>query len=257
MIVELIGSSGAGKTTLASLLRRRSDMAHPVVLVSDLITDRPGRRWIRHPKAVNVLADLTCLPSFLRGRDRHREFVRYASHRLRRYAPSKFVRYNYLREVVRDVGKQELARRAGSDATVLVDEGALLTAYHLLVYIDAPFGRGDLDRFARLVPLPDRVVYVTAPVDVLVQRAMRRSDRRRELASDDRREVERWITRAVEAFDGLVACPPIRDRVLIVDNGDDSPPSQEAAVSRIATFIDPTVTDRAVETPTSPGTPRR
>lgn len=234
MIVELIGSSGAGKTTMAELVQRYARPPHPVVLIGDLISDRPGRRWIRHPKALNLLADVTCLPAFLRGRDRSRAFIRYARRRLSRSAPSAFARYNYLREVVRDVGKLELARRVDADAVVLLDEGPLLTAYHLFVYNDAPFAQDDLDRFARLVPLPDRVVYVTAPVDVLVERAIARSDRRRELSSGDRREVERWIARAVEMFDGLVSSPPIRERVLVVDNADDAPLARVSAASRLA-----------------------
>ena len=257
MIVEFVGASGAGKTTLAGLLGQRGGTADPVILAADLIMDRPGRRWIKNPRAMNLAADVTVLPSFLRGPDRDRDFVRFAFDRLRRHAPSRFAKYNYLREIVRDVGKHELAKRTGANATVLVDEGAVLTAYHLFVYSDAPFDQTDLDRFADLVPLPDRIVYVTAPLDVLVDRAIRRSDRRRELARADRAEIERWIARAVEVFDGLVASPQIRDRTLVVDNADGSLAGQEAVVSRIAAFIDDrTRAGRAVDPPASPGTPR-
>lgn len=257
MIVEFIGSSGAGKTTLAGLLRRHASTADPLVSATDLVMDRPGRRWIKNPRAMNLVADVTVLPSFLRGPDRDRDFVRFAFDRLKRHAPSRLARYNYMREVVRNVGKHELARRAGAEATILVDEGAVLTAYHLYVYNDGPCGRADLDRFARLVPLPDRIVYVTAPLDVLVDRAMLRPDRRRELATADRAEIERWTARAVEVFDGLVASPEIRDRTLVVDNRDGSPADQQAVVSRIAAFIDDrTRAGRAVDSPAPPGTPR-
>lgn len=255
MIVELIGCTGAGKTTLAGLLRDHADTPAPIVLAADLITEGPGRRWIRDPTAINVVADVTVFPSFLRGWHRNREFVRFAFERLR-HAPSWFSRWNYMREVVRDVGKHELARRAGQSATVVVDEGALLTAAHLFVYSDAAFDDADLGRFARVVPVPDRVVYVTAPLDVLVDRAWRRSDRRRELVSSDRAGVERWIGRAVEVFDGLIATPEIRDRVLVVDNADGSPAGRRAAVSRIAAFIDDRGTpEGAVESSAASRTP--
>jgi len=257
MIVELIGSSGAGKTTLIGLLRRRGGSVGPIVSADDLIMDRPGRRWITNPKAVNLVADVTVLPSFLRGPDRDREFVRFAFDRLKRHAPTRFARYNYLREIVRNVGKHEMARRAGAKATVLVDEGAVLTAYHLFVYSDASFDQSDLDRFAELVPLPDLIVYVTAPLSVLVDRAIRRPDRRRELATADHAEIERWIARAGGVFDGLVASPALRHRTLVVGNADDSAAGREAVVSRIAAFIDErTQSHDPVDAPASPGTGR-
>jgi thymidylate kinase len=237
MIVEFIGCSGAGKSTLVKMLRDRTGAADPVILTTDLVLDRPGRRWINHPKAVNLVADATALPSFLRALGRNGDFVRFAFHRLRRYAPSTFEKYNYMREIVRHVGLYELAQRAGARTTILADEGTVLTAYHLFVYSDAPFDRADLDRFARLVPLPDRIVHVRAPLDVLVARSMRRPDRRRELASDERRHVKRWVARAQEVFDDLVRAPEIRDRVLIVDNLDGSPDDRQATVARIAEFI--------------------
>ena len=237
MIVEFIGSSGAGKTTLARMLQRRGGMTRPVMLAADMVMDRPGRRWIHNPKMMNLIADVTALPSFLRASDHDREFVRFAFNRLRRHAPSRFSKFNYMREVVRNVGMYELARGVAEEATILTDEGTVLTAYHLFVYSEAPFNQTDLERFARLVPQPDRVVYVKAPHHVLVDRAMRRPDRRRELATGDRTEVEHWIARAQEVFEGLVVAEPIRDRLLIVDNADSSPDSQEAATARIAAFI--------------------
>jgi len=237
MIVELIGCSGAGKTTLTGLVRDREGWGVPVVSIDDLIMDRWGVRRIRDPKGRNLVADVTVLPSFLRGLDRNAAFVRFAARRLLRHAPSTFAKVNYLREVVRDVGKHELARRASDGATVLVDEGAVLTAYHLFVYSDAPVDREALDAFAELVPLPDRIVYVTAPLEVLVDRSLRRPDRRRELAAGDRRDLERWIARAVEVFDGLVASPRIRERLLVVDTADGSSDGRAAVATQIARFI--------------------
>jgi len=87
------------------------------------------------------------------------------------------------------------------------------------------------------VPLPDRIIYVTAPVGVLVERSMRRRDRRRELATADRAEVERWTARAAEVFDRVLSAPRLRARTLVVDNSDDSAEGREAAVDRIMTFI--------------------
>jgi deoxyadenosine/deoxycytidine kinase len=236
MIIEFMGSSGAGKSTLAKMLRGHNGLTSPIILSADLVMDHPTRRWIRNPTAINVVADMIALPSFLRTARRKGDFLRFAFHRLK-YAPSTFVKYNYMREIVRNVGMQELARRAETNATIIVDEGPMITASHLFVYSYGRFTQDDLDDFARLLPLPDRVIYVRAPEEVLVKRAMRRPDRRRELSADDREEVKHWIARARQVFEGLSEAPAIRDRVLAVEYADDSPDSQRAVVAQIVAFI--------------------
>jgi thymidylate kinase len=235
MIVEFIGATGAGKTTLARTLVRRGASAHqPVRMTTDLLTDRPGRRWIRNPHAINVLADVTALPSFVRALDRDRDFLRFAFYRLKRHAPSTFAKLNYMRNMVRKLGMHEMMKRADPGTTFLVDEGTILTAYQLFVYSDAPFTQPDLERFGRLVPLPDVIVSVKAPIDVLLKRAVTRSDRRRELARNDEDEVRRWIVRAVELFDALAEIGPIRDRLVTVEIADDEPESLDAAILEVA-----------------------
>jgi thymidylate kinase len=231
MIVEFIGPTGAGKTTLAHELVRRGS-ARPVRMATDLLTDRTGRRWIHNPHAINLLADVTALPSFIRALDRDRDFLRFAFDRLKHHAPSTFATLNYMRNMVRKLGMHEMTRRAAPGTTFLVDEGTILTAYQLFVYSDAPFTRTDLERFGRLVPLPDLIVYVKAPIDVLLRRAMTRPDRRRELAHDDE-EVERWIVRAAEMFDSLAETEPIRDRLLTIEIADDEPEGLDAATREV------------------------
>jgi thymidylate kinase len=233
MIVEFIGATGAGKTTLARELVARSSSGRPVRMATELLRDRPGRRWIDNPHAINVLADVTALPSFVRALDGERDFLRFAFDRLTRHAPSTFAKFNYMRNMVRKLGMHELTKRADPGTTFLVDEGTILTAYQLFVYSDAPFTQPELERFGGLVPLPDVIVYVKAPTDVLVERAMTRSDRRRELAQNDGEQVERWIVRAVELFDALAEIEPIRDRLVTVEIADDAPEGLDAAIREV------------------------
>lgn len=232
MIVELIGASGAGKTTLARALASRSSTDAPARMATDLVTDRPGRRWIVNPHAINLLSDVTALPSFMRSLRDGGEFVRFAFARLRRHAPSTFAELNYMRNIVRKVGVHGLARRADVGTTFLFDEGTILTAYQLFAYSDVQFTEVELERFARLVPLPDRIVHVRAPLDVLVRRAMTRADRRRELARKDEHEVERSIVRAAALFDALAGISPIKDRLVTVELGDE-PDHLDAAVREV------------------------
>ena len=57
MIVEFIGCSGAGKTSRAEGLRRRSHAPRAAVLSIDLVRDRPGLRWMSDPSLINLAAD--------------------------------------------------------------------------------------------------------------------------------------------------------------------------------------------------------
>jgi thymidylate kinase len=96
----------------------------------------------------------------------------------------------------------------------------VLSAY-LFALTDVELDGADVERFAELVPRPDRIVYVRAPNAVLVRRAMTRPDPRRHHLGRSRAEVERTIARTVEVFDLVAECAPLRDRVLIVENDDD------------------------------------
>jgi len=99
-----------------------------------------------------------------------------------------------------------------------VRRGPLLSAYHLFGYDDRPFTSASLERFVELVPLPDAVVHVTAPVGDLVERARLRVDPRRQLRNVPKEEIERRIARAVRLFDALVSVPALSPRVVTIDN---------------------------------------
>jgi thymidylate kinase len=238
MIVELIGATGAGKSTLARELLRRGLESGRVRMATDLVTDRPGRRWVENPHAVNLLADVTALPVFLRSFDDHREFVRFAFERLRHHAPSTFAKANYLRNVVRKVGVHELSRRADPGVTFLNDEGTVLIAYQLFVYSDAAPTPPEIERFARLVPLPDLVVHVKAPTDLLVERAMTRPDVRRELAGLDGDRIGSSIGRAISVFDALAESDAMRDRVVTIELEDAAPEGLDRAVGQLRDAVE-------------------
>ncbi|HSL27546.1 MAG TPA: hypothetical protein VLA54_14825 [Acidimicrobiia bacterium] len=232
MIIEFIGASGSGKSTLAGELATRR-AAGGMSLAWDLVLDRPGLRRITHPTARNLAAEVTISPWLLRAWPQYREFLGYARQLLGENARTTFERLNYQRSILRKVGMHELALRRGGRHLVIADEGTVLTSYYLFVYARSPFRTDEVDRFAALVPLPDWIVYVKAPLQSLVERATNRVDRRRELAPAGQAELEHWIGRAVEVFDYLATTPPIRDRMLTVDNVDGPAADREALVDRI------------------------
>jgi thymidylate kinase len=221
VIVELIGCDGAGKTTLGGLLAEPGFLGGGrAVAMADLVLDHPGLRRITHATARNVVQELGGLPFLLRAYPGRRAYLAFARHMHARYAPSAYHRLNGMRGIARRVGMHELARTRAADRVVLSDEGTVLSAY-LFALTDVTLDRSDVERFAELVPPPDRIVYVKAPIEALVQRALTRRDRRPQHARKSRSEVERTIRRTVDVFDIVAGAPPLRDRVLVVENDGD------------------------------------
>jgi len=141
------------------------------------------------------------------------------------------------RSVMRRIGMFELARHRARGRTVLIDEGTVLIAYHLFVYSTAEPTGPELDRFAALVPLPDRIVYVKAEVPALVERAQARTDPRRQLAGLSRAAAAAWIERAADVFDWVTTAPRLRDRVLVVDNTSSDRRARRDLVAELAALL--------------------
>lgn len=220
MIVELIGCDGAGKTTLSRMLSQFAALEGRAVGMADLVLDRPGLRGITHPTARNLLQEACSLPFLLRRYRRRREYLGFARRMHTRYAPTRYDRLNGMRGIARRVGMYELARSRAEDRIVLSDEGTVLSAY-LFALTDVELDRADVERFAELVPRPDRIVYVRAPIEALVRRATTRPDPRRQHLGRSPTEVERTVVRTVGVFDLVAECAPLRDRVLVIENDDD------------------------------------
>jgi thymidylate kinase len=237
MIVEFIGSTGAGKTTLiAEVERSLREGGHPAP-GTELATNLFGLRRVTHPTLRNLIQDVRGIPSFAGALPRHHEFCAFALSMLARHKRGRLVTANYIRSIIRKIGTYEFVKRRGRDRVVLVDEGTLLAAHLLFVFTGAEPGDADIETFARLVPLPDLVVYITAPIDRLVERALRRTDVRREMRSGDRRLVERHVRHAAQTFDRLVETDVLRDRVLVIDNSDSTSSERRIKADHIAAVI--------------------
>jgi thymidylate kinase len=229
VIVELIGCAGAGKTTLRRMLCERSVSRQPVVAMSDLVIPRGARQRITNPTVVNLAQEVMALPSFLRAWRREQEYLAFARELVTREGFPRYERVVAVRGLERKIGMYHLARRRARGKVVIWDEGALLSAYNLFVPGGYPLAAAEVERFAAQVPLPDRIVYVTAPVELLVARALSRPDRRRQHVGRDEAAVARNIGQTVELFDLLAETPPVAERTLIVAN--DGPASSISALA--------------------------
>ena len=237
MIVEFIGSTGAGKTTLASEVQRRLASNVPATTSFDLLAELLGCRHVSNATLRNLIADLVGLPFFLCSLNKHCAFFVFALKALTRHTSNPFFAINYLRGIVRRIGIYELLRRYKRDQIVLVDEGTVLSAHLLFAFSNTTYHHEEIQMFASLVPLPELVVCIRAPVDSLVQRSLDRSDVRREMRSKNQKLVEEYVSRAAKMFDQLTNTREIRDRVLIVANCASTGDERGVVADQIATFI--------------------
>ena len=201
MIIELVGATGAGKTTLAHAARDRE--CGRISTIDDLVLRGPLLSRIEHPILRNIVLDIVGLPFFLLSLRRHRRFSIMAIRRLVTHAESVGAKLNYTRSVIRRVGLYERAKRSQCDA-VLFDEGPVLIATLLYVYTTVGPTDDDLELFLDLVPRPDGVVYLPANESMLMRRAESRPDPRRELRDLAPPEATRAIQRTIDVFDRLM-----------------------------------------------------
>jgi len=156
---------------------------------------------------------------------------------LARQASFSFFTINNLRSLERKIGVDEILKRRQHNKIILVDEGPLLLAHNVFVYSGVHYTGEEIARFTALVPLPDIIIYIKAPLDILVQRSLLRPDPPREMKSRNRGLVEKHINCALKMFDQLVAAENIQCRVLIVENSDSDHRGYNHAVDDIVKFV--------------------
>jgi thymidylate kinase len=236
MIIEFIGSTGAGKTSLIAEVQRRLAQTVEVMTSFEAVAAPLGLDHVTHLTVRNLIQEVVGFPFFFRALNRHKSLIIFILRMLARQASFSIFTINNLRSLERKLGVDEILKRRQNHQIILVDEGPLLLAHNVFVYTNATYTAEEIVRFASLVPLPDIIIYIKAPTETLVQRALLRPDPPREIKSRNRELIVKHIHRAVEMFDQLVAADNIQCRLLIVENPD-SDQTYDQIVEDIVTFI--------------------
>ena len=84
MIVEFIGSTGAGKTTLISAVQRRLAQTAKVSTAYEVVATPLGLNHVTHPTAQNLIQEIAGLPFFIRSLPRYNGFLVFALEMLAR-----------------------------------------------------------------------------------------------------------------------------------------------------------------------------
>jgi thymidylate kinase len=220
MIVEIAGCSGSGKSTLLKeILRQCAERGLPVATAEDVALPGLPSAIRRHPTLQNLALDLRGVRESITLR-RDRDLLAFAMSVIRRDTDRAVTALSACRGVLRKLGVHSvLAREANGWKAVLVDEGTIHSAHYVLVHVNHPPRREDVEAFCRLVPMPDLVVHVAAPLETVLARTFARRDpplRRR-----SKEEMERFIRHAYMMFDLLMSQDTLSRKTLRVECDDD------------------------------------
>ena len=232
MIVEFIGSTGAGKTTLINEVYRGLEKTGRVRTSVDLATSLLGLKNVTNPTLQNLEQELISLPFFIGTLYKYNQYLRHTIKLFWRNSGFSMQTIHNLRSLERKIGIYEITKILGRDQVILVDEGPIL-ALHMLVSAKNTFTVEEIARFADLLPLPDLVVYIRASVDALVERTVRRADPPRNVNLNNLAQVQDYLKRAVAMFDQLTEAENIRDRLVIVESVDMTGPEFNRVVARV------------------------
>lgn len=236
MIVEFIGTTGSGKTTLISHVRRKLSNTREVTTSSDLVTSLVGLQGIKNTTLRNLLQETISFPYFLSAYSKYSEFVIKTVRLFSRDSSFSIMTINNLRSIERKVGGLEIARRQDPKKVILVDEGPFLTA-HMFAFNDTPLSQNEIEEYIDLLPLPDLIIYIKASLEVLVERSLNRPRPPREMAARNSTDNVEFIKHANSIFDQIIETSFIQARTLIVENSSPDPDEIEMTVDQISNFI--------------------
>ncbi len=218
MIIEFIGSTGAGKTTLVNnLLGDCREQGIDILMDADFVLEQSHLNWIKSKFARTLCLDLLSWFACLATWRNNFEFYAFASRIILRLPVAWFEKLNLARNVVKKIGIYEIVRRRGSDRQiVLVDEGTLHAIHNLFVHVSVRTNAGDLATFVRLVPLPDMAICVTPSESVLIERTMERGHKR--IPDRSYANTELFVKRALDTFDKLIRQLVIEERMVTLES---------------------------------------
>jgi thymidylate kinase len=236
MIIEFIGCTGAGKTTLISEVQTRLAKTTQVTTSFDLVAAPLGLNIVTSRMIRNFIQEIAVLPIFIRTWRRNKAVITFVVRMLRRHADRSIFFINNLRGIERNIGVFEKIKGYKNNCIILVDEGTVHLAHKVFVFNDAGYTSDEITQFANLIPVPDMIVYLRAPIENIILRTLNRSDPPREIRKN-RHLTKEYINRAVAMFEQIIQAENIKQRLLIVENPDFNGKDFETVAAFVAQVI--------------------
>lgn len=220
MHIELIGSTSAGKTTLAKkMVEAGKKCGVDISLSDDFMLEKLHLSWVRNEFSRRRLVELVAFAICFTRLTQHKDFFGFVFREGKSAPGPWFYKLNRIRNVIRKIGIFEfISRRRGSRQIVLADnEGILQGVHNLFVHQNSQADLQKIAAYVELVPMPDAVLYLQQEEEILVSRTLGRGHAR--VAGNSPDEVAHFIGQAIAVFDELISAPKVQERLLIVDDG--------------------------------------
>jgi hypothetical protein len=220
MHIELIGSTSAGKTTLAKKMVEAGKInGVDVSLSDDFLLEQLHLSWVKNEFIRRRLVEIVALAICLTCQVRYKDFLGFVVREGKSSPGSWLYKINRIRNVIRKIGIFEfISRRTGTEQIVLADnEGILQGVHNLFVHQSSQVDLQKIARYVELVPLPDVVLYLQQEEEVLVSRTIARGHAR--VAGNSPDNVTHFIRQAMTVFNEMIHATKVQERLLVVDGG--------------------------------------
>lgn len=220
VIIEFVGCSGAGKTTLERKVREEMcRLGIKVFSPLEFAAPKFLQGKVCHERSQNIVLEVGLLPYIREVRRHYKDFLFYTCRMLMKYADSPHYALRGFRGVWRRTASFVAARRkTPAGAVTLLDEGTIQIAHYLFGQVMKEPEHGDLELFWRLVPKPDLVIYLRTFRDVLALRVQERQDPpRRRLP---KAHMLKFLQHAEESFEFLMKIAEDGNQWLTIDNNE-------------------------------------
>jgi thymidylate kinase len=235
MIIEFIGLMGAGKTTLHRGIVKRLGDSGRAVWTTRMLGELCGGAHQRANQRAKTLMRGRAHPLLARQRRLwfrarvswwSRGLLGLAAHHIFRSGRAFKDKLTGLRWFLTSLGNHWKAREvARADEVVLIDEGLAQRVFNVFIH-----GRDEIDlsgvrQYARRLPLPDVLVYLTVNSDVATRRTDARSKKLpARFRSLNRSELGTMFGNAARALDVLVeeilVANPRPIKIIVIDTSD-------------------------------------
>ena len=226
VIVEFTGVTGVGKSTLINSVEAiLSSEGFLVKEAYDFILESYGINYFNNLKIRSLLIDVIAFFPFLAYSftKRGMSLIHLAIISIINDADNWYTAINLLRNVPKRIGVHILLDKLRNKHTqdgnlydfILYDEGILHIAHNIFVHVNAVPDNHKIEKFIKLVPKPDVVIWVRADKQQSIDCTLNRGHKR---VNNDINLVKKFVENAYLTFNKIFTHSSIHNRILIVEN---------------------------------------
>lgn len=220
MVVELSGPSGVGKSTFArEIVEGLSSEGLEVCSVCEEVFSSSFGvpEFVCDPSKHCWKTDVFLFPYALLSIVLNTRFSIYIIFSIFLSSESFKSKVAISRSVLRKLGMRSyFSRKKFANKIVIIDEGLFHSLHNVFVGVKGEVNKVGVRRFAKLVPLPDVLIILCAPVKKIIKQLEERGNWSPRLVYSD--DLRGFVENAVAVFSEVVEVKRVGDRAICLDS---------------------------------------